>query len=50
MGAYALRAVPREDPGTWALHGASWQRGPHFQIQGISRVLMETHFLWSIFN
>ena len=34
----------------WAVHGASWQRGPHFQIQGISRVLMETHFRWSILN
>ena len=32
----------------WAVHGASWQRGPHFQIQGISRVLRETHFPWSV--
>ena len=33
---------------TWDLHGASWQRGPHFQIQGIFRVLRETHFPWSV--
>ena len=33
---------------SWGVHGASWQRGPHFQIQGISRVLRETHFPWSV--
>ena len=32
----------------WGVHGASWQRGPHFQIQGISWVLRETHFPWSV--
>ena len=47
-GARMQRVIKELKP--WVVHGASWQRGPHFQIQGISRVLLETHFPWSVFN